>query len=138
MDVNYSKDTPLTDSETIIFEKLKKWRLKLSKKLSLKPFIVAYDVDLIAITKIKPSSVEAEKLGFIERSMTNNQAIGTLLAQYILMDEYEYNYGPQIMFSLVKKYCDNDILESFTEAYYIITKYRNITQIPLSQFIATV
>ncbi len=93
----------------------------------------AFELLIQATADITDKREEAEKLGFIERSMTNNQAIGTLLAQYILMDEYEYNYGPQIMFSLVKKYCGNDILESFTEAYYIITKYRNITQIPLSQ-----
>jgi hypothetical protein len=93
----------------------------------------AFELLIQVTADITDKREEAEKLGFIKKSMTNNQAMGTLLAQYILMDDYEYNYGPQIMFSLLKTYCDNDILESFVNAYYVITKYRNISQIPLSQ-----
>ena len=51
MDANYSKDTPLTNSETIIFEKLKKWRFKLSKELN----------DIFLLLDINPSEQIKQK-----------------------------------------------------------------------------
>ena len=127
----YIIDSGIDLSTIYDFEKEEKNKINIDKEMITAT--KAFELLIQATADIADKREEAEKLGFIEKSMTNNQAIGTLLAQYILMDDYEYNYGPQIMFSLVKNYCDNDILESFTEAYYIITKYRNITQIPLSQ-----
>ena len=58
MKVYYPKDTPLSGDEAILFEELKKWRIGLSKQLNLKAFKVAWDTDLIAIAKIKPSGRE--------------------------------------------------------------------------------
>ncbi len=58
MKAYYQKDTPLTDNEAAILDGLKKWRLGLSKQLGLKAFIIAWDTDLIALAKIKPSSAE--------------------------------------------------------------------------------
>ena len=94
----------------------------------------AFTLLIQATADITDKREEAEKLGFIEKSMTDTQAIGTLLAQYILIGDYEYEISPQIMFSLIKNYCHEEILEWFKESYYIITKYNNIKQIPLSQF----
>ena len=121
----------------LIFTKTNNHKKKTEGKENINKELItatkAFQLIIQATADVIDKREEAEKLGFIEKSMTNNQAIGTLLAQYILMDEYEYNSGPQIVFSLLKDYCYDDILKSFTEAYYIITEYRNIKQIPLSQ-----
>jgi superfamily I DNA and/or RNA helicase len=54
----YTKDTLLSSAEKQLFEKLRKLRIETSRSLDVKPFVVAYDTDFIAIVKEKPSTVD--------------------------------------------------------------------------------
>ena len=53
----YKKDTPLSPEENQLFEKLRKLRLETSRVINVKPFMVAYDTDFIAIVKKKPNTL---------------------------------------------------------------------------------
>ena len=54
----YPADTVLNNEESVVFNSLKDWRNNLAAKTRLPGYIICHNSELVAITKIKPKTLE--------------------------------------------------------------------------------
>jgi len=77
-----------------------------------------------ATATILDTREQGEAMQIIHPSMTDNEAISYMIAGLLASKDYEHKFSPQIMYSVLKNYCFNEITDNFLYYYPEIMKIK--------------
>ena len=91
---------------------------------------LAFNILINVTANVLDNRKAGEEMGVIDPSATDNEAISYLVATKMVTENYDSEFSPQIMFSLLKNYCIDEISENF------LVFYKAILQIKFGQKIS--